>query len=354
VCDDHDADVVSLDGSKTSDDMRTLHVQKLLDDATQETYRLEEQVQSLLNQSMVETSSLNAKIADLRQRNEEALAENERTKKEMEDVIATLTKKNDVLKETLQQERQEMRQALDELNRSTAQTQAELQDARSNLRVYRQQLSESSVQAECLRKEQTAKKNLTERVAALEAKLKIKDGELAELKKPSAQSIYAHVDREEPKALVQEFAQLRARLVDCVPERGPGVANTIMVSSSNDVVGVLRRLNSDILQEATIMAESMIESVEFQKVRVSRSADPELFWRLSSTIGEVLIRFLLAKHHGNDAILIQIAFQAYISKYFCSISTAWIAGGSKERLTQTDQGDTRKHSTSNVPSTIVR
>lgn len=345
VPDDHDADVISLDGSKTYDDMRVIHLQKLLDEAKQENRRFEEQVQSLLNQSMTETSSLQAKIAELRQRNKEALAESERMKKEKEDVAAALTKKNDVLKATLQQQSQEMRQSLEELTCSTAQAQAELQDAKNSLLVCRQQLSQSLAEVESLQEEKLARTSLTERVVALESELKTKDTELAELKKLSSQSRSANAGREESTALMQEFSHLRALLENCIPERPTSNVNASVMSSSSEVVSALRKLNSDILQDATFMAESMTESFGFVKGGVRSNEETTLFQQVGMSVGAALVHFLSIKNHS-DPILIQIAFQAYVSQYICWLSTAWIAGGGKERLGMTDQTGTSKQYTS--------
>ncbi|KAG1734627.1 hypothetical protein EDB19DRAFT_2026436 [Suillus lakei] len=337
-----DADVVSLDDSKTHDDMQVLHLSKLLDEAKQENRRFEEQVQSLLNQSMTETSSLQSKIAELRQRNKEALAECERTKKEKEDIVAALTKKNDVIKATLQQQNQEMRQALEDLNRSSARAQGELLDARSSMLVYRQQLTQSSAQLDSLQKEQAARMSLADRVAALEAELKAKDTELAEMKKISSQAKSANAAgaRDESTVLVQEFSNLRALLANCIPERPAGIASASMMSSSNEVVSALRKLNSDIHQDATIMAESMAESFGFEKGRVNGNEETSIFQQVGTTIGAGLVHFLGTKSHSEDPILIQIAFQTYITRYLCWLSATWIASGGKERLGTADQSNT--------------
>lgn len=339
---DCDTDVVSLDGSRMHDDMQVLHLSKLLDEAKQENRRFEEQVQSLLNQSMTETSSLQSKIADLRQRNQEALAECERMKKEKEDVVAALTKKNDAIKATLQQQNQEMRQALEDLNRSSAHAQAELLDARSSMLVYRQQLTQSSAQLESLQKEQTARTSLTDRVAVLEAELKAKDTELAEMKKFSLQARRANVaiTRDESRTLVQEFNNFRALLETCIPERPAGMFSASIMSSSNEVVSALRKLNSDIHQDATIMAESMAESFGFENGRVNRDEETALSQQVGTTIGAGLVHFLGTKRHSEDPILIQIAFQTYITRYLCWLSTSWIASGGKERLGTADQSNT--------------
>lgn len=338
---DCDADVVSLDGSKTHYDMQVLHLSKLLDEAKQENRRFEEQVQSLLNQSMTETSSLQSKIAELRQRNKEALAECERMKKEKEDVVAALTKKNDVIKATLQQQNQEMRQALEDLNRSSAHAQAELLDARSSMLVCRQQLTQSSAQLESLQKEQTARMSLTDRVAVLESELKAKDTELAEMKKLRSQTKGANVAiaRDDSTTLVQEFNNVRALLANCIPERPAGMFSAMM-SSSNEVVSALRKLNSDIHQDATIMAESMAESFGFESGRVKGNEETALFQQVGTTIGAGLAHFLSTKSHTEDPILIQIAFQTYIARYLCWLSTAWIASGGKERVGTADQSNT--------------
>ncbi|KAG1737854.1 uncharacterized protein EDB91DRAFT_1249529 [Suillus paluster] len=332
---DGDADVVSLDGSRTHDDMQVLHLTKLLDEAKQENHRFEEQVQSLLNQSMTETSSLQAKIAELRQRNKEALAECERMKKEKEDIVAALMKKNDVSKATMQQQNQEMRKTLEELNSSTAHAQAELLEARSSMLVYRRQLSQSSAQLESLRKEQSVRMSLTDRVAALEAELEAKDTELAEMKKLSSQAKSANAARNDSTSLIQEFNNVRALLANCIPERLAG-----MMSSSNEVVSALRKLNSDIHQDVTFMAESMADSFGFEKGRVNGNEETVLFQQVGVTIGAGLVHFLCTKSHSEDPILIQIAFQAYVSQYLCWLSTTWITGGGKERLGTADQSGT--------------
>ncbi|KAG2129865.1 uncharacterized protein EDB93DRAFT_1181291 [Suillus bovinus] len=321
---------------------RVSRLSKLLEEAKQENRRFEEQVQSLLNQSMTETSSLQSKIAELRQRNKEALAECERTKKEKEDVVATLTKKNDAIKATLQQQNQEMRQALEELNRSSAHAQAELMDARNALLVCRQQLTQSSAQLESLRKEQTARMSLTDRVAVLEAELKAKDTELAEVKKLSSQakSANAAISRDDSTTLVQEFNNIRALLANCIPERPAGMFSASTMSSSNEVVSALRKLNSDIHQDATIMAEYMAESFGFEKGKVNGNEETALFQQVGTTIGPGLVHFLGTKNHSEDPILIQIAFQTHIARYLCWLSTAWIASGGKERLGSTDQSNT--------------
>ncbi|KAG1782054.1 hypothetical protein EV702DRAFT_1192714 [Suillus placidus] len=336
---DCDADVVILDGSRTHDDMQAWHLSKLLDEAKQENRRFEEQVQSLLNQSMTETSSLQSKIAELRQRNKEALAECERMKKEKEDVVTALTKKNDVIRATLQQQNQEMRQALEDLNHSSARAQAELLDAKSSMLVYRQQLTQSSAQLESLQKEQTARMNLTDRVAVLEAELKAKNTKLVEMKKLSSQAKSA-ISRDDSTTLVQEFNNIRALLANYIPERPAGVFSSGMMSSSNEVVSALRKLNSDIHQDATIMAESMAESFGFQNGRVDGNEETTLFQQVGTTIGAGLVHFLDTKSHGEDPILIQIAFQTYITQYLCWLSTAWIASGGKERLGTADQSNT--------------
>ncbi|KAG2366167.1 hypothetical protein BDR07DRAFT_1480411 [Suillus spraguei] len=316
---DCDADVVSLDGSRTHEDMQILHLSKLLDEAKQENRRFEEQVQSLLNQSMTETSSLQSKITELRQRNKEAFAECERTKKEKEDAVAALTKKNDVIKATLQQQNQEMRQALEDLNRSSAHAQAELLDVKNSLQVCRQQLAQSSAQLESSRKEQTARMSLTERVAVLEAELKAKDTELAEMKK-QAKSANVSISRDESTILVQEFNNIRA----------------LLATVSQSVL----RLNSDIHQDATIMAESMTESFGFEKGRVNGNEETALFQQVGTAIGASLVHFLGTKSHNDDPILIQIAFQTYITRYLCWLSTTWIASGGRERLGIADQSNT--------------
>lgn len=351
---DCDADVVSLDGSRTHDEMQVLHLSRLLDEAKQENRRFEEQVQSLLNQSMTETSSLQSKIAELRQRNKEALAECERTKKEKEDVVAALMKKNDVIKATLQQQNQEMRQALEDLNRSSAQAQAELLDARNSLLTCRQQLTQSSAQLESLQKEHTARMNLTDRVAVLEAELKAKDTELAEMKKLSSQAKSANVaiSRDDSTTLVQEFNNIRALLANCIPERLGGMFSTSMMSSSNEVVSALRKLNSDIHQDATIMAESMAESFGFKSRRGNEDEETTLFQQVGTTIGPSLVHFLGTKSHSEDPILIQIAFQTYITRYLCWLSTAWIASGGKERLGAADQSNTSKRYNQRTNATI--
>ncbi|KAG1846566.1 hypothetical protein DFJ58DRAFT_730453 [Suillus subalutaceus] len=324
---DSDADVVSLDGSRTHEEMQVLHLSKLLDEAKQENRRFEEQVQSLLNQSMTETSSLQSKIAELRQRNKEALAECERMKKEKEDVVAALTKKNDVIKATLQQQNQEMRQALEDLNRSSVRAQAELLDARNSMLVCREQLTQSSAELESLQKEKTARMSLTDRVAVLEAELKAKDTELAQMKKLSSQAKSANVSiaRDDSTTLVQEFNNVRALLANCIPER-PASTFSAMMSSSNEVVSALRKLNSDIHQDATIMAESMAESFGFENGRVKGNEETALFQQVGTTIGAGFAHFLGTKSHTEDPILIQIAFQTYIARYLSqTITTAWSA-----------------------------
>ncbi|KAG1878908.1 hypothetical protein F4604DRAFT_1679779 [Suillus subluteus] len=338
---DSDADVVSLDGSRTHEDMQVLHLSKLLDEAKQENRRFEEQVQSLLNQSMTETSSLQSKIAELRQRNKEALAECERMKKEKEDVVAALTKKNDVIKAALQQQNQEMRQALEDLNRSSVRAQAELLDARSSMLVCREQLTQSSAELESLQKEKTARMSLTDRVAVLEAELKAKDTELAQMKKLSSQakSVNVSIARDDSTTLVQEFNNVRALLANCIPER-PASTFSAMMSSSNEVVSALRKLNSDIHQDATIMAESMAESFRFENGRVKGNEEAALFQQVGTTIGAGFAHFLGTKSHTEDPILIQIAFQTYIARYLCWLSTTWIASGGKERIGTVDQSNT--------------
>jgi hypothetical protein len=117
------------------------------------------------------------------------------------------------------------------------------------------------------------------------------------------------------------------------------------MSSSSEVVSALRKLNSDILQDATFMAESMTESFGFVKGGVRSNEETALFQQVGMSIGAALVHFLSIKNHS-DPILIQIAFQAYVSQYICWLSTAWIAGGGKERLGITDQTGTSKQYTS--------
>jgi hypothetical protein len=117
------------------------------------------------------------------------------------------------------------------------------------------------------------------------------------------------------------------------------------MSSSGEVVSALRKLNSDILQDATFMAESMTDSFEFGEGGAGPNEETALFQQLSMVLGAGLVHFLSIKSHSGDPILIQIAFEAYISQYLCWLSTAWIAGGSKEKLGTVDQSETRKRYT---------
>ncbi|KAG2153162.1 hypothetical protein DEU56DRAFT_907611 [Suillus clintonianus] len=187
--------------------------------------------------------------------------------------------------------------------------------------------------------------SLTDRVAALEAELKAKDTELAEMKRLSSQAKSANSAsaRDDSTVLTQEFSNLRALLANCIPDRPAAKASTM--SSSNEVVSALRKLNSDIHQDATFMAESMADSFGFEKGRENGNSETALFQQVGTTIGAGLVHFLGTKSHSEDPILIQIAFQAYISRYLCWLSTAWIASGGKERLGTADQSNTTQAAT---------
>ncbi|KAF9218709.1 hypothetical protein BS17DRAFT_719808 [Gyrodon lividus] len=140
--------------------------------------------------------------------------------------------------------------------------------------------------------------------------------------------------REESSALKKEFHQVLTLLEDRTSELkgAQSFLTTADAFSGSEVINTLQRLNAEVLQSTAFMAESMVELFDpWMTMRESRTDEQAAGGtRASAKIGGVIAHFLGTKKHKDDPILIQIAFQAYLTYMLRWIACSWIIGGEEE------------------------
>lgn len=265
-----------------------------------------------------EVETLGTSARDHVQRVEFLTADRERIRKDRESVRSSLKAEIERMKITYTKETEQTRVALEELHRDRTEAHSELRRVRKSLDAYAPQLDEKLREIDALHRELSNTKEAQRMVHDLKYRLDVQTRELRSA-------------REESSALKKEFNQLTTLLEDRTTELkgAQSFLTTADAFSGAEVTSTLQRLNAEVLQSTAFMAESMVELFfPMTKPQASKS-DEQLAAckRASAAIGGVIVHSLGTKKHTDDPILIQIAFQAYLTYHLRWIACAWIIGG---------------------------
>lgn len=265
-----------------------------------------------------EMEALKASLQEHARRVEHLTVDRERVRKDRESIKENLSTEIDQLKLTHAKDSEQLKIALEEVNRERIQAQSELKKVRKSLDAYAPKLDESVREIDGLRRELLNAKESSRKAAELKQRLDIQNKEL-------------HSAREESSVLKKEFNQLVMLLEDRTSELkgAQSFLTTADAFSGVEVTSTLQRLNAEVLQSTAFMAESMVELFFHETTSRVSKTDEQLAAckRASAAIGGVVVHFLGMKKHEDDPILIQIAFQAYLTYRLRWIACAWIIGG---------------------------
>ena len=99
------------------------------------------------------------------------------------------------------------------------------------------------------------------------------------------------------------------------------VIATADVHADEAIIHVLKKLNAEIQQNTTFMAEGIAE--QFQQTTSTPEAKEEAKERASKTIGQTLADYLANMEADEAALYLSIAFQACFSCSLCQIISSW-------------------------------
>lgn len=252
------------------------------------------------------------------QRVEHLTVDRERVRKDRDSIRGSLNAEIERLKLSHAKESEEFKSAFEAINVDRTQAHSDLRKVRKSLDGYAPKLDESLREIESLRRELSCAKDSKRMAVELRHRLDIQTKEL-------------HSARDESSALKKEFTQLLTLLEDRTSELkgAQSFLTTADTFSGAEVTSTLQRLNAEVLQSTAFMAESMVELFFHETTTRVSKTDEQLAAckRASGAIGGVIIHFLGTKKHKDDPILIQIAFQAYLTYHLRWITCAWIIGG---------------------------
>lgn len=265
-----------------------------------------------------EAETLKMTLQEHVQRIEYLTVDRDRLRKDRESVRGNLSAQIDQLRLMHAKETEEFKTTLEEVNRDRMQAHSELRKVRKSLDGYAPKLDEALREIDRLRRELFNTKESSRMAAELKQRLGIQSKELYDA-------------REESSTLKKEFNQLVTLLEDRTSELkgAQSFLTTADAFSGVEVTSTLQRLNAEVLQSTAFMAESMVELFFHETTPQVSKTDEQLAAckRASAAIGGVVVHFLGTKKHGDDPILIQIAFQAYLTYRLRWIACAWIIGG---------------------------
>ncbi|KAG9308571.1 hypothetical protein JVU11DRAFT_11675 [Chiua virens] len=253
-----------------------------------------------------ETEAVKASLQEHVQRVEYLSMDRDRVRKDRESIRGQLIAEIERLRSTHAKELEQVKTGLDEVNRDRTQAHTELRRVRKSLDAYAPQLDESLREIDDLRRQLSTTKESHRAAADLKQRLEIQGKEL----------------QKRTRGILGIKKGVRSTY-------DPSFLTTADAFSGAEVTSTLQRLNAEVLQSTAFMAESMVEQF-FHKTdpRASKS-DEQLAAckRASAAIGGIVVHFLGTKNHMDDPILIQIAFQAYLTYHLRWIACAWMVGG---------------------------
>ena len=266
----------------------------------------------------VDVETLKMSLQEHVQRIEHLSVDRERVRRDRESIRGNLNAEIERLKLTHAKENEQAKMALEEVNQDRTQAHSELRKVRKSLDAYAPKLDANVREIETLRRELSNARDSKRVAAELKQRLDIQNKEL-------------NCAREESSALKKEFTQLLTLLEDRTSELkgAQSFLTTADAFSGAEVTSTLQRLNAEVLQSTAFMAESMVELFLHETTTQVSKTDEQLAAckRASGAIGGVIVHFLGTKKHKDDPILIQIAFQAYLTYHLRWIACAWIIGG---------------------------
>ena len=100
--------------------------------------------------------------------------------------------------------------------------------------------------------------------------------------------------------------------------------NTADKSSDSDIIQALQRLNAEVQQNTTYMADCLSEDLEFDDDRTDVTEEQNLaVQRASGHIGSILVNALGTVTPEDIPMLLQVAFQAYLVSMFSQTASSW-------------------------------
>ena len=100
--------------------------------------------------------------------------------------------------------------------------------------------------------------------------------------------------------------------------------NTANKSSDTDVIQVLQRLNAEVQQHTSCIADCLAEYFEFQNVTTNPTQEQiSAVQRASPHIGRILAESLGTTNPKDIPMLLQIAFQAYLVSALGQVASSW-------------------------------
>jgi hypothetical protein len=123
-----------------------------------------------------------------------------------------------------------------------------------------------------------------------------------------------------------QIAELRRRCEaqSSDPEGSNGFLNTADKSSDSDVIRALQRLNAELQQNTSYMAECLAEDFEFKNVTTNPTKEQiSAVQRTSDHMGRILAKSLGTNKPDDIPMLLQIALQAYLASALCQAASSW-------------------------------
>lgn len=223
-------------------------------------------------------------------------------------------------KESLIVQRKRAEEKLQVEKRTTAATIQEKDGAahraREDVQYLERELKKGVADNKSLQRELEHLKGSTNNTRALEAKVRESESALAS-------TIHdLEITKNELRAMGEQKTQLDSLLKDRTFELkgAQSFLTTADTSSGADVISMLQRLNSEILQSSAYMAEAMVDAFSFQAGGVR---DETACGIVAESCGKSLAHFLATKTHKNDPLLIQITFQSCLVKFLEFVICSW-------------------------------
>ena len=100
--------------------------------------------------------------------------------------------------------------------------------------------------------------------------------------------------------------------------------NTADKSSDTDVIQAVQRLNAEVQQNTSYMAECLAEDFEFENVTTNPTQEQiSAVQRASDHIGRILAGSLGTNRPEDIPMLLQIALQGYLASALCQVASSW-------------------------------
>ena len=116
--------------------------------------------------------------------------------------------------------------------------------------------------------------------------------------------------------------QLEAQSKDL--ETSNSFFNTADKSSDSDVIRALQRLNAEVQQDTTYMADCLAEDFEFENLTTDSPGErASAAQRASYRLGSILMNSLGTSTPEDIPLLLQIAFQAYFASVLSQAVSSW-------------------------------